>query len=163
MKIIEGVSHLDHGLTDEQREFIVAYFSARTEFFIETIELPPSLGIVACNLHGPATGGAPVPEAHVHYGIRGARRHASRLIGFDEPTPSLATRLVTVIAGPVLSVPKIPEEAGESVLATSEPCVLYTAYGGPQAPREPGDAAIASWDELLESRAFWAQHALRAE
>jgi hypothetical protein len=39
-------------------------------------------------------------------------------------------------------------------------CVLFTAYGGPAAPREPGDSSIASWEELTQSRRFWAQHAL---
>jgi hypothetical protein len=41
-----------------------------------------------------------------------------------------------------------------------EPCVLYTAYGGPQAPREPGDPAIKDFAEQAASEIFWSEHAL---
>ena len=79
---------------------------------------------------------------NVKYVVRPGRHHASRMCG-GECKP-LLVRTVTVIAGP----------------HEGDPCVLYTAYGGPCAPREPGDPTIASWDELLESRSFWAKHAL---
>lgn len=148
MKIIEGISHLDHDLTTAQREHIATVFADRHEFFITTIELPEELGTVPCSLVGPATGREPVVESEVHYAVRGDRRYASRVVRVGFPPP---VRTVTVIAGP----------AGvEDGLPCAEPCVLYTAFGGPKAPREPGDPAISSWEELVESRAFWAQHAL---
>lgn len=39
---------------------------------------------------------------------------------------------------------------------------IFTAYGGPCAPREPGDATLSSDEEKKESADFWAQHALAA-
>jgi len=53
---------------------------------------------------------------------------------------------VTIIAGP---------HEGHS-------CILYTAYGGPAAPREAADPYIESEEEREASRAFWAVHALSA-
>lgn len=50
-------------------------------------------------------------------------------------------RTVTVIAGP----------------HDGQPCVLFTAFGGPLAPQEPGDPGCKDPDA---SRAFWAEHAL---
>ena len=40
-----------------------------------------------------------------------------------------------------------------------DPCVLYTAFGGPAAPREPWDPSLdeAGWAASL---AFWEAHAL---
>ena len=42
-------------------------------------------------------------------------------------------------------------------------CILYTSYGGPKAPREPGDLTIESWEAIVEAREFWAQHALSGQ
>lgn len=141
MKIVAD-SHLDHGLTPAHVEWLLKLYMIREGFFIETVELPEHLASLTCGLHGPRTGDAPVPEAECHRAVRGSRKGPSRLCR-RAPKP---TRLVTVIAGP---------DGGE-------PMVLYTAYGGPQAPREP-------WDETLddagraESEAFWALHALSEE
>lgn len=61
--------------------------------------------------------------------------------------PSRQTRLLTVIAGP---------HEGDG-------CVLYTAHGGPAAPREPWDPSLNDDAAALEeSRAFWSVHALSA-
>lgn len=139
---IAADSHLDHGLSPAHVAWLVERFADRQAFFIESVELPAQLSSLTCGLHGPATGGEPVPESECHRAVRGERKGPSRLCK-REPKP---TRVVTVIAGP----------------DGDEPCVLYTAYGGPQAPREP-------WDESLddagraESEAFWAEHALSAE
>lgn len=130
-------SHVDHGLTEEQLAYLVNMFADRDAFFIETVELPEHLGTVSCGLHGPVMGDAPVPETEVHYAVRGNRAGKSRLVG-RAPRP---TRLVSVIAGP-------HEE---------EPCILYTAFGGPVAPKEPFDA---EGEERTRSEAFWAEHAL---
>lgn len=135
-------SHLDHGLTPAHVAWLTELFAEREAFFVETVEIPSELSPLTCGLHGPATGGEPVPESEVHYARRGQRAGESRLCR----RPPQETRLVTVVAGP----------------DGDEPCVLYTAYGGPSAPRE-------SWDETLddagraESSAFWRLHALSAE
>lgn len=135
---ITSASHLDHNLSPAHVAFIRERFGDRTVFFIETVELPVDLPALPCDLHGPATGSPPVPEEEVSYGIRGSRKGPSRFCR----RPSVSVRVLTVIGG--------PHEGA---------CILYTAYGGPCAPREP-------WDETLdeagreEARGFWAQHAL---
>lgn len=74
------------------------------------------------------------------------------------------SRLVTVIAGPHTACPAGGACTGATCADydshVEHACVLYTAYGGPQAPREPGDPSIKSWEELVASREFWSQHAL---
>lgn len=137
---ISPASHLDHNLSPVHVAFIREQFGDRTAFFLETVELPPELPALPCNLHGPATGGAPVDEAEVTYSIRGSRKGPSRMCG----RPPVEVRTLTVIGG-------VHEGS----------CILFTAYGGPSCPREP-------WDETLdaagraESQAFWATHALSA-
>jgi hypothetical protein len=131
-------SHLDHGLTPAQVEYIAAKFADRSAFFIESFELPKELGTVASGLYGPLAGDDPVPENIVEYVVRGTRKGASRMVAL----PAREQRTVTVIAGP----------------DGDEPCVLYTAYGGPAAPREPYDAPDPQ--SLAESVVFWADHAL---
>jgi hypothetical protein len=56
------------------------------------------------------------------------------------------TRQLTIVAGP----------------HGDEPCVLYTAYGGPEAPREPGDPDIPGHSARDAAAVFWADHALSA-
>lgn len=141
MKITK-VSHTDHNLTVGQLDFIKQKFADRTAFFLETVELPEELGTVEIALVGPATGANPVAETDVRYVIRGGRKCATRALPGNTPKP--VSRFVTVIAG--------PHEAEE--------CVLYTAYGGPAAPREPGDPGLKTMAEIEEARVFWAQHAL---
>lgn len=131
-------SHLDHGLTPEQVAHVVSLFADRSAFFIETIELPESLGTARCDLYGPLVGLPAVPESEVRYEKRGARTWESRLIECAYPRTS---RMVTVIAGP----------------HDGEPCIVYTMYGGPLAPQEPGDPGCKDVDA---SREFWSKHAL---
>ncbi len=127
-------SHLDHALTRVQIKFILDLYPKRGELVIQTIELPAHLGLVPCGLHGPIMGDDPVPESEVVYKTRGTREGKSRLV--DRIVRS--TRLVTVISGPHDGLD----------------CVLFTAFGGPQAPKEPFE------DDSDESREFWSQHAL---
>jgi hypothetical protein len=136
-------SHVDHGLTAEQLQWLLDQTEGRSSFFIETFTLPAHLGTVECGLVGPALGLPAVPEEDVKYIIRGNRKCASRVLRESVEKPR--TRMVTVIAGPT---------QGHDGL------VLYTAYGGPSAPREPGDTTIPNWEGVVESRAFWAEHAL---
>ena len=138
-KIIQE-SHLDHGLTEAHRAWIESTFHGRDAFFIETILIPYWLPSVPCGLHGPAMSDTPVLADEVRMEIRGSRKGLSRIFA-RAPRQS---RQLTVIAGPF----------------GAEPCVLFTAYGGPAAPKEPWDAAP---HELERSQRFWAEHALSRE
>lgn len=80
-----------------------------------------------------------VTEDRVFYAKRGSREYTSRLVN---AAPRL-TSLVTVIAGP----------------HDGKPCVLYTAFGGPKAPKEPNDPTLTD-AERAESHAFWRDNAL---
>ena len=133
------VSHTDHSLTPAHLNWILTHFADREWFFVETVELPPELPDLDCGLHGPLVGDPPVPETEVTYLARGGRPGASRLCS----RPSRPTRLLTVIAGP----------------EGDDACVLYTAFGGPVAPREAWDPGLSP-EEVAESQAFWAAHAL---
>lgn len=127
-------SHLDHNLTQAQIDFVLALDAADGALTVQTVELPAELGSVPCALYGPSMGDDPIPESCVSYAVRGGRAGESRLIDKG----SRASRLITVISGP----------------HDGRGCVLFTAFGGPQSPREPFE------DTGEESRAFWAAHAL---
>lgn len=130
-------SHVGHGLTEGQLQYLLNHFADRNTFFVETIELPDQLGTVPCGLWGPIMDDPPVDETEVRYEQRGDRVWTSRLV----ERSTRATRKVTVIAGP-------HEE---------HPCVLYTAFGGPASPQEPGDPGCK---DPAASAAFWREHAL---
>ena len=136
MKVIKE-SHVDHGLNQSQLDFLVEKFAGKDAFFIETVELPEELGTVPCGLHGPLMDDSPVLEAEMV--VRGDRPNPSRLCD----RAARPTSKVTVIAGP----------------NGDDACVLYTAFGGPLAPKEPGDPTLEG-KALEESTAFWAVHAL---
>ena len=133
-------SHLDHGLSAGQLEYVMSLFRQRNSFFIETITLPEEFGTVSCGLRGPVVGDNPISDGSSFSLRRGEREYDSRMTTL----PPTVTREVTVIAGP----------------HESNPCVLYTMYGGPCAPREIGDLDIASTEERANSEKFWAEHAL---
>ena len=130
-------SHVDHGLTEEQLRYVFDRFADRDAFFIETITLPRELGTVPCGLYGPVMGDSTIREDEVTYARRGERAWNSRLIDL----PPRQQHEVTVIAGP---------HDGHS-------CVLFTAFGGPLAPQEPGDPGCKDPEA---SAAFWREHAL---
>ena len=139
--VIKEISHLDHGLSDEAIAYILKKYKKCDGFFIESFRLPKKFGMLECDLYGPAMGDPAVKESQVKHAARGKRKWTSRLIN----KPSRKTSMVTVIAGP----------------HEGDPCVLYTAYGGPSAPREPGDPSVQKDQALLEeSEAFWSKHAL---
>lgn len=131
-------SHVDHSLTAEQLSWVLGSGAGRDgEVCVQTLEMPEELGTLPCALYGPVMGDAPVTEGFVHYTVRGERKGVSRMMNRGDVRP---TRQLTVISGPG------PDEG--------QPCVLYTAFGGPAAPRELFE------DNGEESRDFWAQHAL---
>lgn len=137
MMIRHPDSHVDHGLTEVQIGHLLARFADREGFFLETITLPPDLGTVPCGLYGPLVGDPAIREDEVTYDRRGDRAWDSRLVDL----PPRQRREVTVIAGP----------------HDGHPCVLYTAFGGPAAPQEPGDPGCK---DPAASAAFWRDHAL---
>jgi hypothetical protein len=134
--IIHKDSHTDH-LRPSTLEAIAERFADRTGFFIHTIVVPePEL----CALYGPAMGDPPVADANTYRARRGDRVGESRMIA----EPMRPVRTVTVVAG----------------FYDGHNCVLYTAYAGPQAPREPWELETWSEEERAASEAFWAVHAL---
>lgn len=158
--LIHADSHVDHGLGDAHRAFLLERFKGRDSFFIETVPLPVELDEVPMALYGPSVGDAPIGEDQVVLLERGNRGYKSRCVHW----PIRTSRSVTVIAGP----------------HTNQACILYTAFGGPLAPKEVGELEQA-WEDLaarnprdaglcremdelklklVVSRAFWAQHAL---
>ena len=132
-------SHLDHGLSKEVIKFIKRKFGKKKKFFIDTVKLPEGMS-VPCGLYGPIVDDTPVMEHMVTYERRGEREYPSRLINL----PPRQTNIITVIAGP----------------HENEKCILYTAFGGPLTPKEPGDSTIKSKAERKGSEKFWAEHAL---
>lgn len=136
---ITAKSHLDHGLGDDHAAWLLVQFADRSSFFVETIELPAHLSSLRSALYGPLAGDEPIGDVEVTRQCRGGRAGLSRMV----ERPSRETRLVTVIAG--------PDDDGA--------IVMYTAYGGPCAPREPFDASLVG-EAKAESEAFWSVHAL---
>lgn len=163
-------SHLDHGISETQLAYILQRFADRRAFFIETFELPTELGTIMCGLYGPTMGDPPVVDEPgvVVAKQRGVRQWASRMID----APLRPTRIVTVVAGPheeeCSSCSPRDHFADDGhrlpvcvhcndTRKVALDCVLFTAYGGPAAPQEPGDPKCrnpeASWK-------FWSEHAL---
>jgi hypothetical protein len=140
IEIIEK-SHVDHGLNGEQVEFILSELSSCEGFGIHTVELPAELGSVPCALYGPTMGDDPLSDADTFLQARSGREYPSRIAGHSQrPRP---TTKVTVIVGP----------------HEDKPCVLYTAFGGPLAPKEVNDPFMKP-EEVDASKAFWSTHAL---
>ena len=137
MKLHED-SHVDHDISTAQLSYVLERFGDHNKFFIATVDLPPELGTVPCDLMGPLVGDDPVPESEVTYEARGDRNWKSRTIEVSSPR---MTRKITVIAGP----------------HDGEPCVLFTVYGGPLAPQESGDPGC---EDPEASNEFWSKHAL---
>lgn len=160
-------SHLDHNLTVAQIDHVMQRFADRDAFFIETIELPIELGTVPCGLHGPLVGDSPVPEEEVTRVARGTRAWTSRLV---DRVPQ-QVRTITVIAGPheepcpechgsgeVHGVERLwPCQDCRGTKVLKHACILYTCYGGPCAPQEPGDPGCR---DVEASTKFWTEHAL---
>lgn len=177
-------SHVDHGLTDLQLGYVMGICTTQNDHHdanwadihgerraigVRTfvIELPEWLGTVPCGLYGPTMGDMPITGDAIVMGNRGTRKYESRLV----PLPPRQTNKVTVIAGP---------HDGHDL-------VLYTAFGGPKAPREVGQldviladkfggstvsqlVAAGKWDEYqrivdekAQSKDFWSTHALTLE
>lgn len=177
--IIHKDSHVDHHLTSDQLKHIETRFAERVGFFVETFELPTALGTVPCGLFGPLMGDSPVTDEEASWMKRGAREYPSRVI---ERRPRRTSK-VTVVAGPHEETCGQCAGKGEvSPMAKHENefpigaalnwqcphcdggklkhgCILYTAFGGPAAPREMCDPTLPP-ALLDESKDFWGAHAL---
>lgn len=138
MLTIHKESHLDHGLTQPQIDWLLSRYAGANAFFKETVELPEELGTVPCALMGPIVGDMPIPESEVYYRRRESRDWESRCIEVAYPRKS---RKVTIVAGP----------------HDGQECIIYTVYGGPEAPQEPGDPNCR--DKEVSAK-FWSEHAL---
>ena len=143
IKLVDG-SHLDHGLSEEQVKYLLETPAPNGEVCVQTIELPPELGTVDCALWGPAMGDDALCDMECYWAKRGDRKGPSRLVDARKRE----TSLVTIVTGP----------------HGDESCVLFTAYGGPSAPREPFEFAEDDISEdAIKSRVFWSRHALAQE
>lgn len=139
--IITPKSHVDHDITAAQMLWILTQTAGRSGFFIETLTLPETLGTVPCTLYGPIMGDAPVPQSECVSRVRGERPYPSRCT----IRPARPVHTVTVIAGPT----------------ATDPCVLYTAFGGPLAPKEALDPTLTDKDrDASITFWFWDGHAL---
>jgi hypothetical protein len=141
--IITSDSHVDHGLSPAHLAWLTEELAECAGFTIRTLTLPKRLKSVPCGLYGPTMGDAPVPDKSVEMVVRGGRAGLSRMV----KRPQRPVRTVSIIAGP----------------HDGEPCVLYTAFGGPVAPREPWDPSLKTAAEKAESEDFWSKHALSSE
>jgi hypothetical protein len=137
--IITKDSHLDHDMTLGLVSYLLQTFGERDGFFIDNLVIPREFDPVACGLHGPIVGDAPIPEDECSHQVRGNRKYTSRIC----ERPSRTTRAMTVIAGP----------------HGKHSCILYTVFGGPLAPKEPGDPSLEDKNRE-ESIRFWKEHAL---
>lgn len=169
-------SHLDHALTEAQITHIMNLYGHRDGFFIATFTLPPELGTVPCGLYGPTMGDPPIGEDEADLASRGSRAWNSRLVA----RPPRQVRQITVIAGPHeetcttcngelihlgFAPAKDPFTNGgvvgcdhcNSTGKLKYDCILYTAFGGPPAPQEPGDPGCK--DPEASAR-FWRNHAI---
>lgn len=138
-----SIYHADHGISPETISAMVAtLFPCAPGFFLHTFTLPEGAPDALNALHGPACGDAPVLDSECSMEQRTADRPPSRLCS----RPKRPTRLVTIIG-----------ETGYNL----EDTVIYTAYGGPCAEREPGDPSMMDNPEAqAAAAAFWSEHAL---
>lgn len=132
-------SHVDHGFNEEQLNYILEKYADKAGFFTDTGWLPEELGTVPCALYGPAMEDDFIGDDEVVMERRGNREWPSRLI--DKPVRQ--TNCYFIVAGPN------DDDSGD--------IVLYTMYGGPEAPQEPGDPHCR---DKGTSEAFWSIHAL---
>jgi hypothetical protein len=177
--------HDDHGITEDQLEFIYEWISGnytwqenekqyypsmsssmigkpriKPGFFITQVNIPESLGTVPCGLHGPTVSpmkGVLDPET------------GERVWPFDEPVPeSEVTYEVRFSEGDertwasrVCDRPFRPYSFVQVIGVRGEgEWLLYTIYGGPPAPQNPKDP---SCKDVPASERFWSEHALSAQ
>ncbi len=142
MLVFSKFSHFDHDLPFGILSYLLNKFRDTNEFSITTYDF--GAGEFPCALVGPITGFPSVKETEVFYLKRGIREYESRCVDSSKYQVK-NTSLITVIAGPYQDIP----------------CMLYTAFPGPLAPKEVFDPKL-SLDEREHSIKFWSEHALAA-
>jgi hypothetical protein len=136
------VLHADHALLPVHFEVVRNLFEKRADgFHALTVKMGMRCPALPCGLHGPLMGDEPVPASEVTWATRGARSNLSRLCA----RPSRPSWLLTAIG----------VRCGDTVR-------VFTAYGGPLAPREITDPSLLA-EAAEESLQFWARHALSRE
>lgn len=136
-KIVKAY-HMDHGVSERLVSSALSKVKSGAGFFLFTVELPTFC--LESGLYGPASGDDPVGEGEVTYAQRTPDRPPSRLVARGKrPTNKL-----TIIG----------------LMGAGRKATVFTAYGGPCAPREPWDASHPNEESREQSRLWWAQHAL---
>jgi len=136
MNIVK-VFHADHGISDALLLSALKRLNLGEGFFARTLELESPLVMSA--LYGPDAGDPPVPDEEVDLCKRTEDRPPSRMVDWPK-RPSNKLSIIGTVA--------------------ADGATIFTAYGGPLAPREPGDVSMTTDEERAESAAFWATHAL---
>lgn len=142
MKNISKVFHADHGIDATTLLWALSHINAEG-FFLRTFTLPESHVGVMCGLYGPSVGDAPINDDDTYMVVRNPERGGHNPPARMTNQPLRSSRLLTVIGS----------IEGDNV-------TIYTSYGGPSAPRLPGDPSMTTEEEKSEAASFWAQHAL---
>jgi len=144
-KAFKYIGHNDHGITQEQFEYIqnheIFKIKKEGEFVKEIVILAKELGLVLSSLYGPSVGDGVIKESEVFYMERGARNGKTRMI----KKPKRLTNRVTVIGiicGPALT--------------------MYGTQSDKPSPMEVWDKKFKSLsiNEQKEIKIFWKQHAI---
>lgn len=147
--------HADHGLSDQQIDWVFAQCKKKSlGFHVFAVPLPDDIGEVKSALYGPEAGDPPIGENEVVYQKRGKRPGPSRLV--DRPHRP-ATHMVVVVRVDSCSD---PFRAGPTLCWREY--VVFTAYGTQASrptPREWWDTSMKP-HEAVESAKFWSEHAL---
>ncbi len=139
---IAKVFHADHGIDAATLLWALSHLTT-DGFFNRTLTLPESHIGVSCGLYGPSVGDAPIADDATYMVVRNPERGGVNPPARMTSQPLRPTRLLTFIGS----------KEGDNV-------TIYTSYGGPAAPRLPGDSTLTTEEEKAEAVAFWATHAL---
>ena len=137
--------YVAHDLHDDHLEFLTSHPDVQKAMGPVTLPIPNHLPRLKSGLVGPSVGDPPVTQntPGVHMANRGDERPDSRMIHGEHRDTDKITAVV---------IPD-PTEKGRKW--------LVTGYGGPEAPREPGDPSLEKGSpEHKESVNFWNDHAL---
>ena len=137
------VAHDDHGLSQEQTEYIARQVNSSNPdgFFIKEVILPSRLGTVPNALYGIEEGDEAVSEQEVFYASRdNGRDWKDRFV----KKPLRQTSRCQAIG--------ITKEDGS--------LFFFTIYGGALAPQHPEDPNNR---DVAAAKAFWSVHALSHE
>lgn len=143
MKIVK-VHHADHGVPFSTLEWALERIAPTAGFFAVTVDLPDGHAPLLSALYGPLAGDPPVEDEDVVYVQRTPDRPLSRMVR-RPPRPTHRLTVIGIVTGE----------------GDDKGAVLFTAYGGELAEREPGDGSLVPGSpEHARAAAFWAVHAL---